>query len=156
MQVRTYLLCQWANVAGNVVGADVGYSIPIVSIAAAAAPAAATTYYFGADGQSSVQTVYTMASLMVLRAGTIRGCFVKARIGTPGTAELATHSVRVNDATDVLVATGAYNSTSLDINNSAMNQVVAVGDTLVFKLATPAVWATPPLSVRWEGYVLIV
>lgn len=154
MQVRTYLLCQWANVAGNVVGADVGYSIPIISIAAAG-PVASTTYYFGADSLSSLQTTYSLASVMVVKSGTIKGCFVKARITTPGTAELATHSIRINDTTDVLVATGAYNASSLDIINLAMSQAVNAGDTLVFKIATPA-WVGAPATVRWEGYVLIV
>ncbi len=153
-QVRTYLLCQWANIAGNVAGVDVGYSIPIITIGNAN-PSASTTYYFGADSQSSVQTTYALASLTVLKAGTIKGCFVKARVGTPGSAELATHSVRINDTTDVLVGTGGYSTTSMDVQNLALNQAVAAGDTLVFKIATPA-WVSAPLNVRWEGYILVV
>jgi hypothetical protein len=148
-------MCQWANLAGTIVPVvDVGYSIPIVSVAAGQ-PIASTTYYFGADPISSIQTVYAMASVIVLRSGTIRAAFLKARITTPGTAELATHSLRINDATDVLVATGAYNSTVLDVSNLVLNQAVVAGDTVAFKLATPA-WVTPPQSVRWEGYIVVI
>lgn len=153
MQVRTYLLCQWLNVAGNIVAVDMGYSIPILTLASGN-PAANTTYYFGADSLSSVQTTYALASVIVLRTGTIKAAFIKARVTTPGTAELATHSLRINDATDVLVATGGYSTNSMDISNLALNQAVTAGDTLVLKIATPA-WVSAPTTVRWEGYIVV-
>lgn len=147
---RTYLLCQWANLARPVA---MGYSIPIVSIASGN-PIASTTYHFGGDGLSSIQTTYALASMTVVKSGTIKGAYIKARITTPGSAELATHSVFVNNVTAALIGTGAYNGNVLDVNNNAMSQAVVAGDTLTIKLDTPA-WVTAPLTVRWEGYVYI-
>jgi hypothetical protein len=149
--VRTYLLCQWANIAGNAI--DMGYSIPIITIGSGN-PIASTTYFFGADSLSSIQTTYALAAVTVVKAGTIKGAYIKARITTPGSAELATHSIIVNNLTSQVIATGAYNANSLDINNNAMSLAVNAGDTIAMKLDTPA-WVTAPLTVRWEGYVVI-
>lgn len=130
-----------------------GYCLPIITIASAT-PSNSTTYYFGADALSSLQTTYASASIKVPKTGVVKAAFFKWSITTPGTGELVPHSIRVNDTTDVAIQSVAMNANRVDVFSSSMNQAVAAGDTLVMKIATPA-WVTAPNTARGEGYVYI-
>jgi len=130
-----------------------GMIIPVLSIASANM-VNSTTYYFGMDSISSLQTVYANASIRIPKAGTIKAAFFKWSITTPGTGEIVPHSIRINDTTDVLVSNATLAAARQDVYNSNMSQAVAKDDTFVLKVATPA-WATPPLTARVEGYIYI-
>lgn len=130
-----------------------GYTIPIITIASAS-PSGSTTYYFGADSLSSVQTTYANASMKIPRAGTIKGAFFKWSITTPGSGESVPFSIRVNDTTDVSIQSVALNAARVDVFSSSMSQAVSAGDTFVLKLAAPA-WVSAPQTMRGEGYIYI-
>lgn len=149
---RTYLICQWSKNAGNM--ANNQNYLTFLTIPSSS-PASSTTYFIGGDTILPNNVTYVNAALTVLKAGTIMAAYLKARITNPGSAELVTHSVTLNNAADILIATGSYNANVMDISNLAMNQPVNAGDTLAIKIETPA-WVTPPTVVRWFGYLLIV
>lgn len=130
-----------------------GYTIPISTIASGN-PAGSTSYYFGADSIVGISTTYANAFLKVPKSGILRAAFLKARITGNGSAELVPHYVRINDTTDVLFSSVAYNAAEVDAYGTGLSQAVATGDTIVIKIATPA-WGTPPTTVRWEGWIYI-
>lgn len=137
----------------GVAGGSSGYTIPIVSVTSGS-PSANTTYFLGADGVSSVQTVFLSAAIKVPKAGTVKGAYIKARM-TPGTGELVQHFVRLNDLTDAAMPSAAYNVASVDVQGTGLNLQVVAGDMLAIKIVTPATWASPATAIRWEGYIYI-
>lgn len=128
--------------------------LPFVSIPSFT-PANSTTYFIGGDTVLTNNTVYGNASLVVLKGGTITAAYLKARFTGNGTAEAVAHSIRLNNASDIVLGNGSYNTGVVDLVATGLNQAVAVNDTIAIKLVTPA-WVTPPTGVRWFGYVLIV
>lgn len=130
-----------------------GYIIPIITIGSAT-PVNGTTYYFGADSLSSLQTTYANASVKIPRAGTIKAAFFKWSITTPGTGESVAHSIRVNDTTDVSIQSVTLNAARVDVFSSSMSQAASAGDTFVMKMVSPT-WATPPNTMRGQGYLYI-
>lgn len=135
-----------------------GYTIQ-GAVAASLAPADATTYYFGGDYASTISThtTYANARLRVPRAGTITSVWWKIIVGTNGTNEAVTHSIRLNDTTDtVLSAAETYDpgaNTAKDFTY-APSIAVAAGDYIAFKVITPT-WATNPTIVGAELIVFI-
>jgi hypothetical protein len=148
----TFLQSQGAG-ADPIYATPSGYTIPILTIGSGN-PSASTTYYYGMDTLSSVQTTYANASVKIPRAGTLKGAYIKVRITVNGSGESVPHSIRINDTTDVSVGNGTYNAAEVDITSTSLNQAVSAGDTFVLKIATPA-WSSPPTTVRWAGYVYI-
>lgn len=129
------------------------YTLPIVSITSGA-PAQNSTYFFGGDGASSVQTVFGSAAIKVPRSGTVKGAYLKVRM-TAGSAELVQHFVRVNDLTDAAMPSAAYNVGSLDVQGTGLLLPVVMGDLIAIKVVTPVTWSVPATAVRWEGYIYI-
>jgi hypothetical protein len=130
------------------------YTVPFSTIASGN-PSASTTYYFGMDTQSAVQTTYANASVKIPKAGTLKAAYVKVRIaGTTASAETVNSSIRINDTTDVSIPTSTWNAATVDITTTSLSQSVSAGDTFVLKVATPA-WGTLPTTVRLMGYIYI-
>lgn len=135
-----------------------GYAIQ-GAVAASLAPLDATTYYFGGDYASTMatHTTYGNVRLRIPRAGTITSVWWKIVVGTNGSNEAITHSIRLNDTTDtVLSAAETYDpgaNTAKDFPYTT-SIAVAAGDYIALKVIAPT-WATNPTIVAAELIVFI-
>lgn len=120
---------------------------------AGGAPADATTYYFGNDIVTPINTVPDNRRVYIPVTGTI----VYARVtffntGTLGTAETSTISLRLNNTTDTAIsALVTNNALYTNFVNTALTIAVVDGDYFELKWTTPT-WVTNPTGVspRWE------
>jgi len=112
--------------------------------------AAGTSYFYGMMSTRTINTVYAIAQIDIPKTGTIKRVQYKVDISTTlGTAgQLVSHSVRINDTTDVGTLAFDYSATPISMIDAAVNAPVVVGDTVSFKIATPAVWTTPATNCR--------
>lgn len=130
-------------------GTGVGYFFFLVT-GGGANPADSSTYFIP---QGGLITSFTTSGhdariqWMIPKAGTIKIAWGQIRVlGTLGSSENSTLSIRLNNTTDTTVtstlkwdaATGGYSNTGLNI-------AVTAGDYIEIKLVTPA-WATNPTN----------
>lgn len=122
-----------------------GYTVLLLS-SANTTPATSTTYFFGGCPGVAANVTYGTASIDIPKAGTLKRVFYKIRCGTVDTTEAngVAHSIRLNNTTDVASQTFAYTQAATNVINSSVSQAVAVGDTVVVKVVTPASWTVSP------------
>lgn len=103
----------------------------------------ATTYYFGFAGST---TNVNSRRIYVPKAGTIKSVY-GVFVGTAGTNEQSTLSLRLNNTTDITItSTLDLSSLPLGISNTSLNTAVVAGDYFEFKWVTPT-WATNPTGI---------
>src|SRR5262249_24147654 len=91
--------------------ASAAYVIPIV-YAASVSPADSTTYYFGSSSAAPLTSTFERQRIYVPKAGTLKTVQVHVdNAGTLGSTETVSHSIRLNDTTDLtLSTTNTYNA----------------------------------------------
>lgn len=141
------LLCNYseASQAGS------GYTVTFVNYGSNS-PADGATNYVGSGLQDN--STYSLASILIPKAGTITRWFIKVVIVNPGSAETVQHFLRINDSTDVGQINLSYDTASLTSLNTTVNQSVAEGDSVAIKIVCPT-WATDPSGILYYGYALI-
>lgn len=109
-------------------------------------PADSSTYYYGLLGGSapSAADIYVIP---IPVKGVIRTAVLRMIIGTVGTNENTTISIRKNATTDYTILTTTYEVSPKTFTGSGLNIPVDVGDFISIKIATPA-FGTNPLQVR--------
>jgi len=112
-----------------------------------------TTYYFGNLNTSGCSTGENDRSLVAPCNGTVREIFIRADIGTVGTNEDMTLSVRKNSATDYALGTLKADVKGNYLVNRNLAIPMATGDYIQIKEVSPA-WATNPLQMRFTGFVV--
>lgn len=117
-------------------------------------PADTTPTFFGntpkvPSGTAGIAKVYIPAAGRIVRAE------IYCWSGTAGTAEAWSHYVRMNNATDTLIATLSIAASERIFSNSALSIPVVPGDYFEIK-SIPPIWATNPLTTIYGGYVYIV
>jgi hypothetical protein len=152
MQMRTYLLCRFANVASNA-AALMGYTMPLLSTANTA-PLASQTYYVGSDLVTGIQTTYANANIIIPKTGTIKRFDLIMRLSTVYPAGVVNYALRLNDATDFAALTGDFTLIVNEGTVTGLTQAVVAGDMLALKVVTPA-WGATGTGVRWFGIVFI-
>lgn len=135
-----------------------GYKLDLFGIGAGS-PADSTTYFIGGDVAAAsgawLNTTYANASIPVPAAGTITRYYIKVRIRTQnGTAEDVTHTLRINDTTDIGSQALDYDTAMREATVTGLSTAVAVGDTITLKIVCPA-WVTNPTGVSIYGWVWI-
>ncbi|MDD5395517.1 MAG: hypothetical protein PHE17_21040 [Thiothrix sp.] len=115
-------------------------------------PADGATVYVGIQPVAPTATPTGMQ--VVPTAGTINVVEIYDYSGTAGTNQEYAYYLRVNNATDYLVAKLSVAASERIFTNSSMNVAVAAGDTLILKRVQPA-WTTNPLTNIVGGYALI-
>lgn len=112
-----------------------------------------STYYF-LNSSGLAPAAATSHALVMPCNGIVRAVTLKINIGTAGTAEDTTYSVRnITTATDALIGVVSLVNPSL-VSNLNMALAVSAGDEIIIKVATPA-WVTNPLQVRVMALVII-
>lgn len=143
-------------------GADPAYAVPsgytiTLMDTGNNSMAANTTYYYGIMSSRTINTTYAVAQVDIPRAGTIKRVYYKIDVsGTTGTAaQNVTHTININNSTDCASSAFDYSSATINTLNSSVSQAVSQGDTIAFKVVTPATWTTPATSVRLVAVVYI-
>lgn len=114
-----------------------------------------TTYYFGIFASLATTTVSGVRRQYIPRTGSIHSVVLNwLANATAGSGEGISMYVRVNDATDYLIATVSNTSPQKLFANYALNIPVVQGDFFEIKLVTPT-WATDPTQVTIGGSVYI-
>jgi hypothetical protein len=118
--------------------------------------AANTVYFYGKMSARLINTVYGNAAIDIPRAGIIKRVQylidISSTLGTA--AQNLIHAITINNATDAASSSFDYSATPISqIVN--LSQVVNQGDTIAFKITTPAIWTTPALAVRVVAQVYI-
>jgi len=112
------------------------------------------TYYFGSLAGLAPQTTAALARMYIPKAGSIKAAYVWTRAGTAGTAENISMNVRLNNATDTLIATVGQAAATRLFSNTALNIAVVQGDYIEIKMVCPA-WVTNPATMAVGGVVYI-
>jgi len=135
--------------------ASAAYVLPLGQITSIS-PADSTTYYFGQAWVAAATSTFNDQRIYVPKAGTLKTVQVHVNIaGTLASTETVSHSIRINDATDVtLTTTNTYNALHVDSTTTGLSQALAAGDYVVLKITTPA-WVTNPTTVRWTALLYI-
>ena len=94
--------------------------------------------------------------IYIPKAGTLKAVQVHVEVGSVlGTTESVSHSIRLNDTTDItLTTTNTYNALTVDSTTTGLSQALVAGDYVVLKVATPA-WVTNPTGVKWNAFLYI-
>jgi len=109
-------------------------------------PADATTYYFGNQFSNTPSGTALRRKVVIPRAGTIKRADI-IMIGTVGSAEPSTMSLRLNNTTDTTLSSAIDLSVNpLEVLGVALNIPVVAGDFFEIKWVTPT-WATNPAGV---------
>lgn len=132
----------------------VGYTIQATALQTS--PADATTYYFGANFGSAMNTTAQFSRIYIPRAGTVKAIYLTfANTGVTGSNETSTVSFRLNNTTDTTISSAVTNDASnTAFNNTALTIAVVAGDLFEIKWVTPT-WATNPTNVRPSAVVYI-
>lgn len=115
------------------------------------APTDAATVYFTSQVATPTNTA-TFYNQTALRNCTITGASIDTRAATAGSNEGWSIYIRVNDATDYLIATVSSATQLRTWQNSSLNISLTAGDKWVIKMVNPT-WATEPATVVIQGYV---
>jgi hypothetical protein len=117
-------------------------------------PADSTTYFFGADTETMLHTVYANTSIQIPRGGTIKAFFLTVVKNVAGSNEPIPHFIRVNDVTDYSLGNMTWTNTVDKLYLQNLQIPVAAGDLIALKINAPA-WVTNPTGVRAGGWVYI-
>jgi len=129
----------------------IGYTIPVQALTSS--PADGATTYFGNLPKAPV-TVAATSKIYIRKAGTIKIAEIYCYSGTAGTNESWSLSIRVNGATDYLIAAVAAATNERVFSNTALNIAVVAGDYIEIKSVQPT-WVTNPLTSIFSGYIYI-
>lgn len=134
----------WAYPTGNVLGYTLYGQLASVSVS----PADATTYYFGSNFVGALNTTANRCKLYIPASGTIDACYIYITVlGTFGSSETSTLSIRLNNATDTTVSSSMTMSAATNTNsNTSLNIAVVAGDYIEIKWVTPT-WVTNPTNI---------
>jgi hypothetical protein len=113
----------------------------------------ATTYYFGDLPNAVASTGTYDRNVVIPIAGKIVKVVINYKIGTVGTNEASTFSLRLNNATDYALGTLTFNAANPTLTAN-VNINVAAGDLFQIKVLTPT-WVTNPLLIRPLGFVVV-
>lgn len=136
----------WSRSSGTL-----GYVINVQALTSS--PTDAQTVYFGALPKEPVTAAGT-SKVYIPKAGRIKRAEIYCYSGTAGTAEDWSLYVRLNNATDTLIATLGVSQSERKFSNAALDIVVAAGDYFEIKGVQPT-WATNPLTTIYGGYIYI-
>jgi len=115
-------------------------------------PADGATVYVGV--QPVAPTASPSGMQVVPTAGTINVMEVYDYSGGAGTNQAYSYYLRVNNATDYLIATLSIATSERVFTNSSMGVAVVAGDTIILKRVQPT-WTTNPTTNIVGGYALI-
>lgn len=115
-------------------------------------PADGATVYVGVQPVAPTST--PVGTQVVPTAGIINVTEIYDYSGTAGTNQEIAYYLRVNNATDYLVAKVSVAASERIFTNSSMEVAVAAGDTIILKRVQPT-WTTNPLTNIVGGYALI-
>lgn len=117
-------------------------------------PADTTVYYFGRPGLA-VSTTADTRRVYVPLGGTLIAAHVSMHAGTAvGTNENVTMDVRINNTTDVSIATVGAATAYRNFANTGLSTAVVAGDYFEIKVTPPA-WVTNPTGVIYWGHLII-
>lgn len=128
------------------------YVIPILFLQVSFADA--TTRYFGGLSVQPSATEGVQSQVHIPIAGTITGVELHTWSSVAGTNESWTMYLRLNNTTDITIATLSDTNATKDFSNLALSQAVIVGDVIEGKTITPT-WATNPTLTSGWGLVVI-
>jgi hypothetical protein len=128
-----------------------GYAINVMALTSS--PADTTPFYFG-NLPKAITTTANISKIYIRKAGTLKIAEIYTYAGTAGTAESVSIYVRVNNATDYLIATVSAATNERIFSNSALSIPLVVGDYIEMK-CIPPIWVTNPLTFIVGGYVYI-
>jgi len=114
-------------------------------------PTDGETYYVGI--QAEAPTNFTGHRLYVPRAGTIKAAYVNWAGSAPSNENISMY-IRLNNATDTLIATVGTTSVQRLFSNDALSIAVVAGDYIELKIICPT-WVTNPTGVMLGGVVYI-
>lgn len=113
-----------------------------------------TTYYFGQLITSGGSTGENDRVIVFPFACTIIGVHLRIDIGTVGTNEDITFSIRKNATTDTLIGTAKADVKGNLLKNLNLSIPMAADDYVQIKEVTPA-WVTNPLQMRFNGEIIV-
>lgn len=142
----------WATPSGGG-GGGLGYVVNVMAASLSTVTDAAT-YYFGCLAGLAPQTTAQLANVYIPKAGTITAAEIWCRAATAGTAENISVNIRLNNATDTLVATVGAATATRRFSNTALSIPVVVGDRIEIKVVCPS-WATNPATMAWGGTIYV-
>jgi hypothetical protein len=129
-----------------------GYKLFVQALASS--PADTTVFYFGQIPRA-ITTTANISKVYVRKAGTITAANVLCQTsGTVGSAENWSMYIRLNSATDTLIATVGVAAAEKVFTKSDLSIAVVAGDYFEIKNVPPA-WVTNPTAVICGGYVYI-
>ena len=126
-----------------------GYALCLTALTFS--PTDGATYYVGI--QAEAPTTYTGHRLYVPKAGTIKAAYVDWSGSAPSNEDISAY-IRLNNATDTLVATVGTTSVQKLFSNDALSIAVVAGDYIELKIVCPT-WVTNPTGVMLGGVVYI-
>lgn len=122
--------------------------------AAGANLADAQTLYFGQVPVAPQATTTQRRSVYFTRGGEIVACSVGIHSTVAGSNESWSLYIRINDTTDVLIASVSNTNNLKTFTNSSLTIDVNAGDFFEMKLVCPT-WATNPTSTFIGGYLTL-
>jgi len=128
-----------------------GYTLSVQALTSS--PVDAQTIYFGNLPKAPV-TVAATSKVYIPKTGTIKRAEIYCYSGTAGTNQAWSGYVRLNNATDTLIATLSVATNERVFSNSALSIAVVAGDYIEIKFINPT-WATNPLTTIFGGYIYI-
>jgi hypothetical protein len=128
-----------------------GYTLSVQALTSS--PADNATIYFGNLPKAPVTTA-NISKVYIPRAGTIKRAEIYCYSGTPGTNQAWSGYVRLNNATDTLIATLSVGTNERVFSNSALSIAVVAGDYFEIKFINPT-WPTNPATTIFGGYIYI-
>lgn len=131
-----------------------GYVLQFSS-ATNAAPVDATTYFIGSLFGFAPTTTAALQPLWIPKAGTIRAVYLTVvNLGTAGTTETSTVSLRLNNSTDTTITAAFVTNAVGTFSNTALGVAVTAGSFVEIKWLTPT-WATNPTNLIMNGVVYV-
>lgn len=125
---------------------EVGYVIQATH--SPLSPSDSTTYYFGSQTGITPSTTAATARVYIPKAGTIKTIYAYVSVlGTLGTSETSTLSLRLNNSTDTTITSSLVTTAVSQVFSATVSIAVVAGDYFEIKWVTPA-WATNPTTVR--------
>lgn len=132
-------------------GGGLGYTLFVQS--PTASPSDAITAYFGSLPKAW-ETTQGRNKIYIRKAGTIKIAEIYSWSATAGSNEDWSLYIRLNGASDTLVATVSVSASERIFSNTGLSIAVAVGDYIEMKLVNPT-WATNPVTTTFGGYIYI-
>jgi hypothetical protein len=128
-----------------------GYTLSVQALTSS--PVDAATVYFGQLPKAPVGSA-GISRVYIRKAGTIKIANILAYSGTAGTGEAWSLYIRLNNATDTLIATLLLTTNERTFVNAALSIAVVAGDYIEIKGVQPT-WVTNPLTTIYGGYVYV-